>query len=311
MSNLTVISEKAVLPFIEPKKHEIIALIGKDNLTREMSFAIQAANSSSYLATATPQSVAKAVFNVAITGLSLNPVMKLAYITPRKINNVVEAVLMPSYMGLCKLTTDTGSVIKVEARLVYAGEKFEVAYGTQTNLIHTPTFGGRKDANIIAAYAIATLHDNSTQFEVMDIEEIHGIRERSDGYRSFKNGKVTSCIWVSDYGEMCKKTVIKRLIKYLPKSVRNAAWEKVMTAIDIDNKEYPATHQQVAYIENLIGNSTFDERKRQSFMDRLGELSQSEADEIIEELNMNQLAEQDRQQMSMTDSKNAVKNTIG
>lgn len=288
-NNQLAITEKSVSPFITPKQNDIIKLIGQDNFLRETSFAIQAANSNSYLSTATPQSVGKAVWNVAITGLSLNPLLKLAYLTPRKINGAVEAVLMPSYIGLCKLITDTGSVTKIEARIVYKDDDFALEYGTETKLHHRPKFNN-KDNNMMLVYAIATLTDGRTQFEVMTIDEINIIRDKSDGYMAFKNGKTQSAIWVDHYGEMCKKTVVKRLTKYLPKSLHNDKWTKVMQAVDFDNHDYSASNEQQTYIESLVSSSTYDERQRTFIMSRIeAGVTRGEAEKIIDDLKNNQL----------------------
>lgn len=306
------VTEKTVLPYIQPRMQDFIDLIGEKNFKRETSFAIQAVNSNTYLATATPQSVAKAIWNVAITGLSLNPVLKLAYITPRKVNGVLEALLMPSYQGMTKLITDTGSVKQIVAHVVYRNDTFEVEYGTDIKLIHKPKFGKHTNEDVTHAYAIATLQDGSKQFEVMDIEEIYSIRARSDGYRAFKSGKASTAIWESDFGEMCRKTVIKRLCKYLPKSVINEKWEKVMQAVDIDNSEYAASEQQLVFIENLVGTCTLEESHKAYIMSKVESgMSKGEAEKFIEDLQLNQLAKRDMPNMSATDAKDAVKVAIG
>jgi phage RecT family recombinase len=310
MSQELQVSEKTVLPYLAPRVHEIIRLIGEDNYTRETSFAIQAVNAIPYLSKASPMSVAKAIFNVAITGLSLNPVLKLAYITPRSINGQVEAVLMPSYVGLVKLLTDTGSVIKVDARCVYKGDIFEVNYGTETKLIHKPSFNNKKE-NITHFYAIGTLSDGSTQFDVMTIDEVNIIRDKSDGYRAFKNGKASSAIWEDHYSEMGRKTIVKRLAKYLPKSAHSDKWEKAMTAIDLDNKDYPMDLNQENYLMMLMENSTLDERRRGFIQQRIESgISKDEAEKIIEDLKLNQLQPADRPQLSATDAKEATRIAI-
>lgn len=281
MSNL--ITENKVLPLLKSKEADIIRMIGRDNLTREMSFALQAVNSNDYLAKSTPASVAKCVVNIAFTGLSLNPVLKYAYITPRRVNNQVEAILMPSYIGLCKLITDAGSVRNIYAYLVHEGDEFEPVFGTELGLIHKPKFGDK----VTHAYAVAVLNDGSKQFEVMTVADINEIRERSDGYKSFKAGKAKSCIWVSDYGEMAKKTVIKRLTKYLPKTEK---WEKIATAIDIDNQDYPATEGQIGYIERLLEHCTYEERQKEYIQMQVnGGLTIQDAETIINGLQMHQL----------------------
>lgn len=311
MADIVQVKESQIAPLIDIKKQDLISLIGENQLKRETSFAIQAVNSNAYLATATPQSVFKCIWNVAITGLSLNPVLKLAYITPRKVNGVLEALLMPSYQGMTKLITDTGSVKAVIAFVVYKNDVFEVEYGMDTKIIHKPKFGHHENSDVTHAYAIATLADGSKQFEVMSIEEIHAIRERSDGYRAFKTGKANSAIWETDFGEMAKKTVIKRLCKYLPKSVINEKWERVMNAVDIDNNDYSATEQQISYIESLVSSSTYDDRQRQYILSQIENgVTKGDAEKLIEDLQLNQLPYRDLSQLSAGDSKAAVKSAI-
>lgn len=141
------------------RKDQFIAMLGGDKqaFARELSFAAQAVNASELLKKCDAVSVAASVWNVALTGLSLNPILKLAYLTPRwnsKSGNN-ECVLMPSYQGLVKLITDTGAAKKIEARLIYEGDEFIEEYGNEYRIIHRPKFP--KGKTIIGAYAIATL----------------------------------------------------------------------------------------------------------------------------------------------------------
>lgn len=280
---MSIVTEKQIAPFLEPKIQDVVKMIGKDSLTRETSFALQAVNANNYLASATPQSVAKCVLNVAFTGLSLNPVLKYAYLTPRRTGSAIEAILMPSYIGLCKLITDTGAVRNIYAHLVHQEDEFDVLYGTSESIQHKPKFKGE----VSHVYAVAVLPDGGTQFEVMTVDDVNEIRERSDSYKAFKAGKAKSCIWESDYGEMAKKTVIKRLTKYLPKT---ETWAKVSEAIEMDNQDFPATDGQYIYIESLLDNSTYDEKMKEGVMRRIvSGMTTSEAKDIIEHLRDNQL----------------------
>ena len=70
-------------------------------------------------------------------------------------------------------------------------------------------------------YAVAHLKDGGVQAEVMTLADINAIRKRS---RSGDSGP-----WVTDFGEMARKTVIKRLCKSLPISVELA------TALEADS----------------------------------------------------------------------------
>lgn len=301
MSQLTVLTEGKVLPLLQPRMQDLITLIGEDNLKRETSFAIQAANANSYLSQATPQSVAKAIWNVAITKLTLNPVHRMAYLTPRNVGGSVEAVLMPSYIGMVKLLTDTGSVKNAYAHVVYEGDDFDVQLGTEYTLKHTPRFKSQKVTHV---YGIGVLHDDTKQFEVMSADQVNEIRERSDGYKAFKSGKARTAIWESDYGEMARKTVIKRLCKYLPKTSR---WDDLNEAIALDNQDYPSTVGQDSYIYSLIQTSTYEHDQRAHIEKRIESgVTSDEAEKIIQDLQNNQLAAIDAGSMSATDAKNAV-----
>lgn len=282
--SLQKITENSIMPFVAPKQQDMVAMIGEMQLKKEMSFAIQRVNENSYLAQATPQSVAKAIWNLTITGLTLNPIHNLAYLTPRRVGDNVEAILMPSYRGLVKLLTDTGSVKNVYAHIVYEGDEYEVSLGSNYEIIHKPK---RRSKKPIVLYAIGVLMDGSIQHEEMSVEEINEIRDRSDGWKSFKAGKAKSAIWETDWGEMARKTVIKRLSKYLPKTEK---WDKVNQAIEIDNEEYPMSYGQESYISTLLEGSAYDERQRGFIQQKLNAgVSKMEAEKIIEDLKLNQL----------------------
>lgn len=250
MSNITI-SPKTVMPFIEPRKEEMIKLMGGEEvLMREMSFAIQAANNNSVLANSNPQSVAMAVFNCALTKLSLNPVMNLAYLVPFKGN----AKLMPGYQGMIKLISDTGIIKSVSSAVVYRGDDFEFVQGTNPEIIHRPKGETFKDSDVIAVYAIFVLHNDEKLFEIMWKPQIDAIKNRSE------TGRKDIGPWSSDYSEMARKTVVKRGWKSIPKSsFALDKIEKVNTAISIDNEEYKTVEyvkMSEEQIERLLEKTT-------------------------------------------------------
>ncbi len=195
------------------------------NFQKEAAFALQIFQSNDYLTKMSPESVKNAVLNISLTGITLNPVLKLAYLVPRK----GKCVLDFSYMGLVKILTDTGSVKNIEANVVYWGEPFKLSRGTnpyiEHGLIEDPK---TPKGEIRGAYSVATLNDGSKSIEWMDANELMAIMQRSESVRSGKNSP-----WISDTPEMCRKTVIKRHYKYLPKSERAII---AATAIEIDHE---------------------------------------------------------------------------
>lgn len=262
--------------------------ISKEKFLKEASFAVQAFNKNSYLNSATSESKLRAVYNLALTGLTLNPVEKLAYLVPRYNRDIgsVEACLEPSYMGLCKLATDTGSVTSITCNLVYMGDLFEPDLGSNV-VKHLPYYTqGNDKGEIFGCYTISKLADGTQMFEFMSRDEVYDIRQRSESYKSYLEGKTKQCIWITDEGEMFRKTVIRRAVKYLPKTDR---WEQLANAVDLDEADYKISDGQIVLIEGLIRNSTLDEEQRMSIEKDLNTMSKIEAGKTIDYLKQNQL----------------------
>lgn len=225
MADLAIIQNH--LESIQPAFNDNVAKLGLTNINfnQEMAFAIQAIQENSSLASMPIESIGKAVLNCSLTGLSLNPVLKYAYLVPRK----GKCCLDPSYMGLMKILTDTGSVVNIEAQLVYQNEPFEMMRGTDGYIRHgVITNPSQSKGVIIGAYSIANLHNGHKSFEWIDANELMGIMQRS---ASVQKGKASP--WNTDPGEMSRKTVIKRHYKYLPKTDRAIM---AAAAIDIDHE---------------------------------------------------------------------------
>jgi len=97
----------------------------------------------------------------------------------------------------------------IEARLVYETDDFRLEYGTSPAIHHQPNVR-RSSESIIGAYAVGTLSTAEKVIEWMTIGEIEAVRQRS---KSKDDGP-----WKTDYSEMTRKTVVRRLCKYLPLS---------------------------------------------------------------------------------------------
>lgn len=270
MSNVSIIS-KEHLDRVKPAFLEQSGLKEAD-FKREVSFAMQLASANPYLQTCTPDSALKAILNVAQIGLTLNPVKKEAYLVPRWNSKLSqnEVCLDPSYIGLIKLATDSGIVKSINCQIIYAGDEIEIDLSEEYNVKkHVPYFlTGKEKGSIIGAYSVATLRDGSKHCEIMGREEIEAIRERSEGYKAFKAGKTKSNVWVSDEGEMFRKTVIKRHTKYLPKS-----GDKLYKAIEISNHAGGFTetisHSYWGFIDEKIRTSTLTPYEQTRLADEL------------------------------------------
>lgn len=140
----------------------------------------------------------------------------------------MECQLQVGYQGLVDLARRSGRVVSLEAHNVYARDKFDLSFGMATRLEHTPTLDGDK-GEFRLSYAVAHLKDGGVHVEVMTRAEIEGIRDRSQNVQSAKRyGKTTP--WDTDFGEMARKTVLRRICKFLPKSVELAQAIELDTA---------------------------------------------------------------------------------
>lgn len=190
------------------------------NYEAEKGFAIQLLNNNTYLmetAKKCPSSLLQAINNVASIGLSLNPAEKEAYLIPRsiKIGDKYETriFLDPSYMGLCKLATDTGSINWIQANCVYSNDEFiDNGFGRMPEHKYKPFDKLEKRGDFVGVFCVAKTAKGDFLTTIMTAEEINGIKGRSE------LGKLNKGPWVTDFNEQAKKTVVRRGWKMWPKS---------------------------------------------------------------------------------------------
>jgi recombination protein RecT len=157
-----------------------------------------------------PMSFIAAIMQASQLGLEPG-VLGSCYLIPfnNKQKGIVECTFMPGYRGFLDLARRSGQIISLVARAVYYNDTFEYEFGLKESLIHKPSMDDPGD--LVAVYAVATLKDGGHQFDVMSKRQVDLIRE---GSQSRNNGP-----WVTHYEEMAKKTVLRKLFKWLPCSV--------------------------------------------------------------------------------------------
>lgn len=194
-------------------------------MAKEIDFAAQAMMANPYLiecAAQHPDDLVNALKNVALTGSTLNPVLKQGYLVPFK----GKISFMPSYMGLVDVLNRSGLVRKIEAHPVFDGDEFSVTYGTSEQLIHKPNPWGTRDKDHLkGCYYYIELADGTTMWDTMSAAEIEDVRRRSP---SVTKGKASP--WDTDYIEMAKKTLIRRAFKAVPKTGLSDDKLKTITA---------------------------------------------------------------------------------
>jgi recombinational DNA repair protein RecT len=94
------------------------------------------------------------------------------------------------------------------------------------------------------------------------------------------------CIWVEHFEEMARKTVLRRLVKYLPKT---ELWDKLGEAIRLDENDYQASPNQINRVETLLMTAAIEEREKEDLFREVNTMSGSRADEVIDYLIDNQV----------------------
>ncbi|MCM1128989.1 MAG: recombinase RecT [Alistipes senegalensis] len=212
--------KEKVAYFLNARKAEIAKMLPqKMNAERLLKVAQIAATTTPALAECDVASLVGAIGQCAQMGLEPNTVLGHAYLVPfntkRKDKNgrerwVKSVQVIIGYKGLIDLARRSGQIVSIAAHEVREKDQFELVYGLDEKLNHTPAMDNRGE--IIGFYAVAKLKDGGYCFEFMSLADVQAIMlsTQSEG----KYGP-----WKDNFVEMGRKTVIRRLAKYLPLSV--------------------------------------------------------------------------------------------
>lgn len=188
-------------------KRALPSVITPERFTR---MVLSALSTNPKLAACTPKSFLGAMMSAAQLGLEPNTPLGQAYLIPYRNKGVDEVQFQIGYKGLVDLAYRSGEVEVVQAQTVYENDKFECEYGLEPKLVHVPADGDRGEA--VKVYAMFKTKSGGYGFEVMSMEDC---RKHAMAYsQSYKNGY--SSPWSTNFEEMAKKTVLKRVLKYAP-----------------------------------------------------------------------------------------------
>lgn len=187
-----------------------------------------------------PETIVGAIVNCASLGLEPN-LLGHAYIVPffNGKTGRMEAQFQIGYKGALDLIRRTGQVSTISAHEVYEGDTFEYAYGLEEKLIHIPS--GEDDENKITHfYACYKLKDGGSGFLVMTKAQMDKHRDKFTKSKD-KQGNVFGP-WKDHYISMALKTVILKLIKYMPISIEQQEAQAAMEGLQRDNVVMTVKH---------------------------------------------------------------------
>jgi recombination protein RecT len=190
-----------------------------DRIVRIVTTAL---NTTKDLAQCTPESFFGCVMQAAQLGLEVNTPLGHAYLIPRRIKGVLTCTLIIGYQGQIDLALRSDKVVKIWTRTVHEGDEFEVHYGLTENIIHKPSKqAGRLARPLEWVYCVAELSNGAKVFEVLSAEEVESRRARGGGAGdSFSP-------WRTDYDAMARKSSVRALFKWLPKTSEMALVESM------------------------------------------------------------------------------------
>lgn len=179
--------------------------------------------------------------------LGIEPDGRRAYLIPYKNNKTNEYTvqLIIDYKGIAELAMRSGFIANIHADKVCENDEFEYNIGTIEK--HRIDFKNDR-GEAYAYYAVVTFKDGTKKCEVMSKNEVDKIKERSAAWQTWLRYK-KECPWNTDYDEMAKKTVFKRLSKWIPQS------PELRKAIEIDDEDY-----RKPYTENPMEAYSDEER---------------------------------------------------
>lgn len=248
--------KKTMQQYIKSMEGEIAkalpSVITPERFTRIVLSAISV---NQKLASCTPNSFLGAMMTSAQLGLEVNTPLGQAYVLPYYNNGVLEAQFQIGYKGLIDLAYRSGDVEVIQAHVVYENDKFTCEYGLEPKLTHIPADKDRGEA--IKVYAVFKTKSGGFGFEVMGMDDVRKHAEKfSKSYdKSFSP-------WKTNFEEMAKKTVLKRVLKYAPlksEFVRAAVQDEVIKTIisddmyDVPNETFIETDYEDVQVDDTTG----------------------------------------------------------
>jgi recombination protein RecT len=204
-----------IVAALEDRSDVIASLLPRGtDVERFKRIVLQSINRNPQLKKCTPNSIVDAAAEAARLGLEPSGAIGGAHLVPFGDT----AQLIVDYRGLVELARRSGEIAAIDAAIVRQADHFKVVRGTQPSIDHIPDLVAPSPADpadetnpVTHVYAVARLRNGQRQFDVMTRDEIERIRARS---RAGNAGP-----WRTDWHEMAKKTVLRRLSKTLPLTV--------------------------------------------------------------------------------------------
>lgn len=215
------------LDLMEKMKPRIAAVLPR-HLTPErfVKIMLTAAMKTPKIYECTPESVMQSVMTAASLGLDCGGVLGSAYLIPfaksykdgDRWAKRMECQLVVGYQGMIDLARRTGHIESIHAVPVWKSDVFKIRFGLAQDIEHEPDPEVvESEENLRGVYAFARLKGGGIAGPVwMNKASIDAVRDQTmkKNRQTEKTGP-----WFDHYVSMALKTGVRRLFKWLPKSV--------------------------------------------------------------------------------------------
>ena len=219
---------QTITDLIEMRKGEIAKAAPKIlDTTRLTRICLSSIQKNPLLLECSPASLVRCIMDAATFGLIPDGATNEAHLVPfySSKKKQYECQFMPGYSGIIKLALQSGFVNGVELHEVYANDEFDFRYGLDPMLNHKPTEG--KTGDLRGVYCIVFTSTGHKTFEFMSKTKAEEHRDKFSKSKN-KSGQHYGP-WADHFTAMAMKTVLKKGLKYTPKSSELAA------ALSLDN----------------------------------------------------------------------------
>lgn len=201
--------KKSMMALIQSMKPQIEkalpTVLTGERFTRMVLTAI---STTPQLAECTPQSFMGAMMQAAQLGVEPNTPLGQAYLIPYRNHGQLECQFQIGYKGLLALFYRSGGK-DLQAHEVHENDTFEYELGLEPKLRHVPALTDR--GPVILYYAVYHTKDGGSGFAVMSMDDI-----KAHMHQFSKAAGKGFSPWSTNFDEMAKKTVIKKVLKYAP-----------------------------------------------------------------------------------------------
>ena len=203
---------------LETMKPQIQKALPKHLTVERMMRIAQSAYSRDHkLRECDPMTIIAGIVQASQLGLEVNTSLGQAYIIPyyNSKTGKSEAQFQTGYKGELSLAYRTGLYKVVMAYEVFENDQFEYELGLEQKLKHIPA--DEPQGNPIYYYAIYKTTTGGEAFFVMSRKQVEAYALKYS--IAYKKG--WSSPWKTDFDSMAKKTCLKRLLNYAPKSIEH------------------------------------------------------------------------------------------